>query len=51
MLYPCLGVDDAIFYISKGLVGDQGMMNPGFEIWTVLCIFDYKYKNKSTIAA
>ena len=36
---------------QKDWVGDQGMTNPGFEIWTVLCIFDYKYKNKSTIAA
>ena len=37
MLYPFLGVDDAIFYISKGLdwIGDQGMTSPGFGIWTV----------------
>ena len=32
-------------------VGEQGMTNSGFEIWTVWCIFDHKYKNKSTIAA
>ena len=58
MLYPCLEIDDAIFYISKGLdwVGDQGMTNPGFgfsgsRFGQFLCIFDYKYNNKSTIAA
>ena len=52
MLYPCLGVDDAIFYIYQKVgVGEQGMTDSGFEIWIVWCIFDHKYKNKSTIAA
>ena len=32
-------------------VGEQGMTDSGFEIWIVWCIFDHKYKNKSTIAA
>ena len=35
-------------------IGEQGMTNPGFGIWTagqLECVWDYKYKNKSTIAA
>ena len=56
MLYPCLGVDDAIFYISKGWSwragnDEYGFSVSGFKMWTVWCIFDHKYKNKSKIAA
>ena len=39
---------------QKEWVREQGMTSSGFEIWTVgqlECVFDYKYKNKSTIAA